>query len=85
MGFDGVVMTDALDMGAVPSVTPGDEAVSALEARADVVLMPRDIGAAHGAIVAAVSSGRLSREVLDQAAARVVTLQMWSAERAPQA
>ena len=85
VGFEGVAMTDALDMGAVPSATPGDEAVRALAAGADLVLMPRDVGAAHGAIVVAVESGRLSREVLDQAAARVVTLQMWSADRAPRA
>jgi beta-N-acetylhexosaminidase len=79
LGFDGVTITDALDMGAVPPAAPGDEAVRALAAGADLVLMPRDVAAAHGAIVAAVGDGRLPLERLQEAATRVVALQMWSA------
>ena len=79
VGFEGVVVTDSLAMGAIPDLGPGQEAVAALVAGADLVLMPRDVGAAHAAIVAAVGSGVLSRERLIEAAVRVVALQMWFA------
>jgi len=46
LGFDGVAVTDALDMGAVPSGAPGEEAVRALVAGADLLLMPRDVAVA---------------------------------------
>lgn len=78
LGFDGVAVTDALDMGAVPSAAPGEEAVRALAAGADIVLKPRDVAAAHAAIVAAVQSGALPRERLEEAATRVVALQLWA-------
>ncbi|KGM15410.1 hypothetical protein N867_08625, partial [Actinotalea fermentans ATCC 43279 = JCM 9966 = DSM 3133] len=78
LGFDGVAVTDALDMGAVPSGAPGEEVVRALAAGADLVLKPRDVGAAHAAVVAAVQSGALPRERLEEAATRVVALQLWA-------
>lgn len=78
LGFDGVAVTDALDMGAVPVGGPGEEAVRALAAGADLVLKPRDVAAAHAAIVAAVQAGTLPRERLEEAAVRVVALQLWA-------
>jgi beta-N-acetylhexosaminidase len=74
-GFTGVAVTDALDMAAVTErYGPGDAAVSALAAGADVLLMPRDPRAAHRAIIDAVAAGRLPRSRLDDAAARVIAL-----------
>ena len=78
LGFDGVAVTDALDMGAVPVGAPGEEVVRALAAGADLVLKPRDVAAAHAAIVAAVQSGALPRERLEEAATRVAALQLWA-------
>ena len=78
LGFDGVAVTDALDMGAVPVGTPGEEVARALAAGADLVLKPRDVGAAHAAVVAAVQTGALPRERLEEAATRVVALQLWA-------
>jgi len=80
LAFDGVAVTDALEMGAVPSGGPGEEAVRALAAGADLVLMPRDVAAASTGIVAAVQAGTLPVERLQEAATRVVALQMWTAE-----
>lgn len=80
LGFEGVAITDALDMGAVAGGGAGEETVRALVAGADVALMPPDVGAAHAAVVAAVDSGRLPRERLEDAAARVVALQLWVAD-----
>ncbi|MCP9928998.1 glycoside hydrolase family 3 N-terminal domain-containing protein [Cyanobium sp. CH-040] len=71
LGFDGLVVTDALVMEAIAAHHGAGEAtVLALEAGADLVLMPADAHAAITAIAAAVASGRLSRERLEASARR---------------
>lgn len=78
MGFKGVAVTDALNMGAVQKQYPdGSAAVAALAAGADLLLMPTDVGQAHASIVGAVAGGRLSPARLDEAAQRVVTMMVW--------
>lgn len=78
MGHDGVVVTDALNMGAIADGYGPDQApVMALEAGADLLLMPADVRGAHEAIVGAVESGELSQDRLDEAAERVVALLLW--------
>ncbi|GAA3697976.1 hypothetical protein GCM10022377_08610 [Zhihengliuella alba] len=76
IGFEGVAVTDALNMGALAE-TPGDPAVNALAAGADLLLMPPDVARSHAAIVAAVEDGTVPQERLDEAATRVVALMMW--------
>jgi beta-glucosidase len=71
LGFDGLVVTDALVMEAISRhYGAGEAAVLALEAGADLVLMPADARAALTAISAAVASGRLSRAQLEASADR---------------
>lgn len=78
LGFEGVAVTDALNMGAVTKQYPGGKAaVMALAAGADLLLMPADVGQAHAAIVEAVKSGSLPAERLDEAARRVATMMTW--------
>ena len=83
LGFAGVAVTDALNMGAITDRHPdGEAAVMALRAGADVLLMPRSVEAAVDAIVAAVKDGSLSRERLDEAAARSIALMLWAEDLA---
>ncbi|MFM7268499.1 MAG: glycoside hydrolase family 3 N-terminal domain-containing protein [Cyanobium sp.] len=71
LGFEGLVVTDALVMEAIAARYGGGEAaVLALEAGADLVLMPEDADQAMAAILAALASGRLSRERLEASATR---------------
>jgi beta-glucosidase len=71
LGFGGLVVTDALVMEAITAHHgAGEAAVLALEAGADLVLMPADADAAMAAIVAAVEQGRLEREQLEASAKR---------------
>ena len=66
LGFTGLVVTDALVMEGIAAHWPaGEAAVLALEAGADLVLMPVDAEAAIDAISAALQSGRLSRQRLE--------------------
>jgi beta-N-acetylhexosaminidase len=77
-GYDGVVVTDALNMGALVERYGANEApVRALAAGADLLLMPSSIPGARDAVVAAVESGEVPEERLRQAAERVVTMLMW--------
>jgi beta-glucosidase len=65
LGFDGLVVTDALVMEAIAArYGAGEAAVQALEAGADLVLMPADPWQAIEAILSAVGEGRLSQERL---------------------
>jgi beta-N-acetylhexosaminidase len=62
LGFTGLVVTDALEMGGIAKgFSTGEACVRALEAGADTLLMPSDAESAIRAVVAAVENGRLSR------------------------
>jgi beta-N-acetylhexosaminidase len=89
LGFDGLVITDDLEMaaavgreGAVGTATAGelaDAAVAALAAGCDVLITTGTIERQlliQEAIVDAVRTGRLARERLDQAVARVLTVKL---------
>ena len=83
LGYDGVIVTDALDMGAIrDGVGEAAGAVAALRAGADALCL----GAVGGeglyrrvrnAILAAVAAGELSPGRLEQAAGRVEALLAW--------
>jgi beta-N-acetylhexosaminidase len=73
MGFDGIVFTDAMDMSAISRQhRSGEAAVRALEAGADVILMPASVSGAIEGIVDAVAEGRLSEERLNASVRRVL-------------
>ena len=75
LGFEGLVVTDALDMGGVKNkLSPGEVAVRALLAGADVLLMPPDPLAARQAVVDAVKSGRVPMARLDDAVERILAM-----------
>jgi beta-N-acetylhexosaminidase len=84
LGFEGVVITDALEMRAI-SATVGVEqgAVLALAAGADALCLGHDlegdaVRSVHDAIVSAVGAGELAEERLAEAAGRVREAGAWS-------
>jgi beta-glucosidase-like glycosyl hydrolase/CubicO group peptidase (beta-lactamase class C family) len=73
LGFDGLVITDALDMGGITvRFAPGEAAVRAVLAGADALLMPPVPDAAFEALQVAVKSGRISQERLDASVRRIL-------------
>lgn len=74
VGFDGLVITDAMGMKAVKSIYSknGEAEIQALLAGVDIVLMPSDLSAAISAIKAAVRQGRISEELIDERCRRVL-------------
>jgi beta-N-acetylhexosaminidase len=74
LGFKGIVVTDALEMGGIVQGFPGgDAAIRALLAGADVLLMPPDGEMAINAIAAAVKSGRVPQKRIDESVMRILT------------
>ncbi len=72
LGFEGLIVTDALVMGAIANRYGANEAaVLAIAAGADIVLMPADPPGALQAICNAVSEGRISPERIRESLERV--------------
>jgi beta-N-acetylhexosaminidase len=71
LAFDGVIMSDSLRMEGVRIVDDSEVAIRTLEAGADLLLDPPWPAQAIAAVVAAVRSGRLSRDQIEASAQRV--------------
>jgi beta-N-acetylhexosaminidase len=75
--FQGMVVTDALDMGGIVSTYgSGEAAVQAFIAGADVLLQPADPRLAIEALNQAVETGRVSFERLDRSVRRLLFLKL---------
>lgn len=75
MGFDGLLLTDAMRMRAISDgYGVGEAAVLAVEAGADVILAPADIGVSVHALEEAVQSGRISRDRLNASVRRILEM-----------
>jgi beta-N-acetylhexosaminidase len=73
LGFDGLVVTDALDMSGLTIYFKQDEAgVRAVLAGADMLLKPADPDAILRGLVEAVKSGRLTEKRLEESARRIL-------------
>lgn len=72
LGFEGIIITDALDMGAITEYYTSEEAaVQAILAGADMLLMPEDFHAAYDGVMAAVADGTITEERIDESLIRI--------------
>lgn len=73
LGFNGIILTSALDNTAVTSrFKPGDAALNAILAGADMLYRPSDLDAAVKALKAALSSGTLTEDRLNESVLRIL-------------
>lgn len=73
LGFDGIIVTDALDMQGATSTYPPDVApVRAFLAGADQLLVPPQMDTAYNAVLDAVRSGEISKKRLDESVYRIL-------------
>jgi len=80
LGFKGVIISDAMEMGAIARQFPVPEAcVLALEAGVDVLLCVKDYPACFNAVLDAIEQGRLTQERIDESVRRVLRLRQLSA------
>ena len=74
MAFDGLIVSDALDMGALAGEYSQEEiAVRALEAGIDILLHPKDARITIDAVVSAVEQGRLTHARIRESVERVLS------------
>lgn len=77
LGYQGVVVTDAHNMGAITSYYGcGKAAVMAISAGCDIVLMPKDLQEAANAIMKALEAGNLTEERINESVLRILTLKI---------
>ena len=75
LGFEGAIITDAMEMGAITRQYSVPEAcVLALEAGVDILLCVKDYPACFEAVLTAVKEGRLSEERIDESVRRILRL-----------
>ena len=75
LGFDGVVITDALRMSAIRErYGSGEACVRALEAGADMLLLPYNFTNAYRGVIQALESGRLTEARIDESVRRILTM-----------
>jgi beta-glucosidase-like glycosyl hydrolase/CubicO group peptidase (beta-lactamase class C family) len=76
MGFQGIVITDAMEMKGLRNYYPdnGEAEIAALLAGNDILLLPGDMGIIIEAIKQAVITGRISRELIDQRCLKILKL-----------
>ena len=73
MGFDGVIISDAMDMrGVLDRYGPAEAARLAVQAGADVLIQPLDVGETIAAVVEGVSTGRYAEARLDTSVRRIL-------------
>ena len=73
LGYKGIVITDALNMGAIEKHYGAEEAaVMAFEAGNDILLMPSDFVSSYNGILKAVESGRISEEMINETVLRIL-------------
>jgi len=71
LGFDGLIITDALVMGGIGKLSSAEMAIKAIQAGVDILLMPPDAIATIQAIYSAVKEGIISEARIEQSWARI--------------
>ncbi|MAV65001.1 MAG: hypothetical protein CMG00_07405 [Candidatus Marinimicrobia bacterium] len=75
LGFKGVVITDAMEMGALSkNISNGESVVRAIEAGADIILLPIDTKNAIKSIKIALENGRISEDRINQSVEKIWNL-----------
>mgnify|MGYP001046967811 FL=1 len=73
LGYDGIIITDALNMGAIANnYTNADAAVKAVSAGCDMLLCVSNISSVVNALTDAVSDGTISEERIDESVSRIL-------------
>ena len=73
LGFEGIIITDAMEMGAITSQYTNTEAtIGAIKAGVDIILGPHNYKKAFDAVVKAVKNGEISEKRIDESVRRIL-------------
>ncbi len=77
LGFDGIVITDSMAMGAISRhYGAAEAAILAIEAGVDILLMPLSVRGAVEGVVEAVRSGMIEESRIDESVSRIIALKL---------
>lgn len=77
MGYNGIVITDSMAMGAIAdNYSSGDAAVKTITAGSDMILMPADFNEAYNAVLSAVQNGTISEDRINQSVTRILKVKL---------
>ena len=77
MGYEGVIITDALNMLAIADhFGPVDAVIRSVKAGTDIILMPVELGAVVDGLLEAVETGEMSEERIEESVKRILTLKI---------
>ena len=77
MGYNGIVITDSLQMQAVTDkYSPDEAAVMAIQAGDDMLLMPQDYDKAYQGIIDAVKAGTITEERINESLRRILKVKL---------
>ncbi len=75
LGYEGIVITDAMNMGAISQYyDSGEAARKAVEAGVDIILMPENLDEAYNTILECVANGSISEERLEKSVRRILSV-----------
>lgn len=78
LAFRGLVVTDGMPMQGITDHYGADEAaILAIDAGVDAILVPPEFVKAYDGVLAAMQSGRISRQRLDESVRRILTVKSW--------
>lgn len=73
LGYNGIIITDAMEMGAITKIYPNDAAVvKAIQAGVDIILMPSNYKKAFNLVLRAVMDGTIPEERIDESVERIL-------------
>lgn len=77
LGYQGIVITDAMNMGAITGTYTADQAaVMAVNAGVDMILMPQDYETAYNGLLKAVQDGTITEERINESVERIVKVKL---------
>ena len=77
LGFDGIIITDSMSMGAiVDHYGPGEAAVQVIRAGGDMILMPQDFVEAKQAVLDAVDQQEITEERINESLRRIYRIKL---------
>lgn len=75
LGYKGIIITDAIEMGAIAkNYSIGDACLLAIEAGVDILLLPLSLDEVFDTITKAVESGRITEKRIDESVERILQL-----------
>lgn len=75
--FQGIIITDALNMGAITEkYSSAEAAVASIRAGADMLLMPANFSEAYNGVLSAVGDGSISEARLDESVMRILRVKL---------